>query len=243
MFDAHVYTQFFSWMAAFGSPNGFAGGAGFYCGNGLHPVAALTSGSFFLEPDLDYCNYLIMVGTQNGFVVNHLPMMMSQKMADAQARGMKLIVVDPICTAAGSHADKWIPIKPGTDASFALSIANVLVNELGIYDEEFLRKHTNAPYLIGDDGHYVRQPVSDKPLVWDQTAGRAIPFDEARPESLALTGNYQANGRACTPSFQNLKDHLLAYAPEEAARITDIAAETIRNSDGIWRCGKCRRDD
>ena len=228
MFDAHVYTQFFSWMAAFGSPNGFAGGAGFYCGNGLHPVAALTSGTFFLEPDLDYCNYLIMVGTQNGFVVNHLPMMMSQKMADAQSRGMKLVVVDPICTAAGSHADNWIPIKPGTDASFALSMANVLVNELGIYDREFLKKHTNAPYLIGDDGHYVRDSVSNKPLVWDKTANRAAPFAEARAESLALTGTFAVDGKTCTPSFQNLKDHLLAYAPEEAAKITDIKADTIR---------------
>jgi anaerobic selenocysteine-containing dehydrogenase len=229
MFDAHVYTQFFSWMAAFGSPNGFAGGAGFYCGNGLHPVAALTSGTFFLEPDLDYCNYLIMVGTQNGFVVNHLPMMMSQKMADAQARGMKLIVVDPICTAAGSHADQWIPIKPGTDASFALAMANVLVNELGLYDEAFLKQHTNAPYLIGADGRYVRQASSNKPLVWDRAQNRAIPFDEARAESLALTGSYEAGGKSCRPSFQCLKDHLLAYTPEQAAGITDIAAATIRN--------------
>ncbi len=230
MFDAHVYTQFFSWMSAFGSPNGFAGGAGFYCGNGLHPVAALTNGTFFLEPDLDHCNYLIMVGTQNGFVVNHLPMMMSTKMADAQSRGMKLVVIDPICTAAGSHADKWIPIKPGTDASFALSMANVLVNELGIYDEEFLKKYSNAPYLIGDDGHYVREFTSNKPLVWDETEDRAIPFDEARSESLALTGSYEVDGNACTPSFQMLKDHLLDYAPEKAAKITDITAETIRKT-------------
>jgi len=228
MFDAHVYTQFFSWMAAFGSPNGFAGGAGFYCGNGLHPVAALTSGTFFLEPDLDYCNYLIMFGTQNGFVVNHLPMMMSQKMVDAQERGMKLVVVDPICTAAGSHADKWIPVKPGTDASFALSMANVLVNELGIYDEAFLRKHTNAPYLVGDDGRYVRESKSNKPLVWDQAEGRAVPFDEAQPGSMALTGSYEVYGRTSAPSFQKLKDHLLAYTPESAAEITDIAADTIR---------------
>src|SRR5690606_23982878 len=36
-FDAHAYTQFFTWLAAFGTPNGVAGGASFFCGNGLHP--------------------------------------------------------------------------------------------------------------------------------------------------------------------------------------------------------------
>ncbi|MBT7950898.1 MAG: molybdopterin-dependent oxidoreductase, partial [Gammaproteobacteria bacterium] len=151
-------------------------------------------------------------------------------MIDAQHRGMKLIVVDPICTAAGSRADQWLPIKPGTDASFALSMANVLVNELGIYDEDFLKQHTNAPYLIADDGHYVRDSNSNKPLVWDETKNRAIPFDEeVEFAALAITGSYEVNDKSCTPSFQNLKEHLLAYTPEEAAKITDIAADTIRN--------------
>ena len=105
------------------------------------------------------------------------------------------------------------------------SMANVLVNELGIYDEEFLKNHTNAPYLIGSDGRYVRDSGSNKPLVWDTARDRAIPFDEAGPESLALTGTYQAGGESCAPSFQKL---LLAYTPEEAAKITDVSADIIR---------------
>lgn len=227
MFDAHVYTQFFTWLAAFGSPNGFAGGAGFYCGNGLHPISALTHGTFFLEPDLDYCNFLIMVGTQNGFVVNHLPMLMAKKMAEARARGMKLVVVDPICTTAGAHADEWIPIRPGTDAALALAMANVLINELGVYDATFLQAHTNAPYLIAEDGRYARDPVTNKPLVWDCEREQAVAFD-TRPTSVALTGTYEATAGRCMPAFQKLQEHVRGYSPERAAEITDIPAHKIR---------------
>lgn len=47
----------------------------------MHPVAELSSGAWFLEPDLEHCNYLILVGTQSGFVVlNHLPMHLANRM-------------------------------------------------------------------------------------------------------------------------------------------------------------------
>jgi molybdopterin-containing oxidoreductase family molybdopterin binding subunit len=228
MFDAHVYTQFFTWMAAFGSPNGFAGGAGFYCGNGLHPISALTHGTFFLEPDLDHCNFLIMVGTQNGFVVNHLPMLMAKKMTEARARGMRLVVVDPICTNAASHADQWIPIRPGTDAALALALAHVLVHERGTYDAAFLTRHSNAPYLVGEDGRYARAADGERPLVFDRGQGRALAFDEAG-EDLALEGTFEVGGRSYAPAFARLCEHLRRYTPEYAAGITDVPAGTIRS--------------
>src|SRR5690606_25226846 len=80
-FDAHAYVQFFCWLNAFGTPNAIAGGADFFCGNGMHPIAFLTSGAWFLEPDVEHCNYLILDGTQAGFVVHHLPMHMAQSLA------------------------------------------------------------------------------------------------------------------------------------------------------------------
>ena len=40
-------------------------------------------------------------------------------MAEARARGMKLVVVDPVGGYAGSKANEWIPIRPGTDAALA----------------------------------------------------------------------------------------------------------------------------
>jgi hypothetical protein len=50
-----------------------------------------------LEPDIDHCNYLILDGTQSGFVANHLPMDLAGG-AEGVERGM-LVVIDPIETA------------------------------------------------------------------------------------------------------------------------------------------------
>ena len=101
-----------------------------------------------------------------------------------------------------------MPIRVGTDAALALAMANVLVNELGIYDRHYLRQCTNAAYLVKEDGHYVRDPATNKPLVWDATAGTAKTFDSAPIDSVALLGNFTVNGVKAQPGFQILKEHL-----------------------------------
>ncbi len=96
------------------------GGVAHRCGAGLHTATYYINGTFHNDVDLDYCNYLILWGSNLGFLteVNALPM--ARKMAEARARGMKLVVVDPRCSVAAAKADEWIPIRPGTDSAMAL---------------------------------------------------------------------------------------------------------------------------
>ena len=103
---------------------------------------------------------------------------------------MKVVVVDPVCHHPGSKADEWIPIRPGTDAAFALGLLNVMVNDHGFYDTEFLQKYSNGPYLVGPDEYYVRDPESGKPLVWDETSGKARPFNDPNLGIPAIEGNF-----------------------------------------------------
>jgi molybdopterin-containing oxidoreductase family molybdopterin binding subunit len=42
---------------------------------------------------------------------------------------------------AAARADEWIPIIPGTDAALGLGVANVMVNELGVYDAETIQEY------------------------------------------------------------------------------------------------------
>ncbi len=215
--------------AAFGSPNLYnAGPASFFCGNGLHFASYLTHGSFHKEPDLHYCNYLILIGAQHGAMVGEDAVVVANSMADARARGMKVIVVDPICTPIAAKAEEWLPIRPGTDAAFALAIINVLLNDLGIYDAEFIKKQTNGAYLIGPDGHYLRDKATRKPLIWDAEEAKAKTYDDPGIKNLALEGKYKVNGTDGTPSFQLLKEHVKKYTCEEVAKITTIPAETMR---------------
>jgi anaerobic selenocysteine-containing dehydrogenase len=224
------FTQFMlrAFATAIGSPNVTAGSATFFCGNGMHPVAFTLTGSNDVHPDLDYCNHLVMFGTSYGFVAQMNAMGITSQMAAARARGMKLTVVDPVLSYAASHADEWIPIRPGTDAALALALMREWVIELDDYDKDFLRRYTNAPYLVGMDGRYARDPVSGKPLVGISSSGQVQPFDTAPPHDVALDGEFIAGGQSTKPSFVEFKDNLRKYTPEHAAAITSVPQETIR---------------
>jgi len=114
---------------------------------------------------------------------------------------------------------------PGTDAALMLAMINVLLNQLGIYDAGFIKRHTNGPYLVRKDGYYLR--TDGKPLVWDAGEGKAKPYD-AEVQDYALEGDFQVDGTECRPAFQLLREHVTMYTPEMAAEITTIPAATIR---------------
>src|SRR3990170_4813345 len=212
-----------SFAKATGTPN-FAGGPFF----ATHVDACyLINGTMHVEIDVPRCRYLLLFGAQRGGAVNHDAMRAAKDIAEARSRGMKLVVIDPICSPMAAKADQWVPIRPGTDGALALSMIHVLVNELGVYDRKFLRTQTNAAYLIGADGRYVRDKDSGKPLVWDELAGRPCPFDE--PGTPALEGEVEVDGKSCEPAFAKLKKHLQNFTPEYAAKITTVPPEKIRH--------------
>jgi molybdopterin-containing oxidoreductase family molybdopterin binding subunit len=208
---------------AFGTPNGYW--VGYYCGQYLHSSMFLTNGTFHCDFDQEHVNYLVLFGNQHGFMAGLNPNIAAQKMAEARKRGMKLVAVDPVCGTAGSKADEWVPIRPGTDAALVLSMINVLVNDLKIYDSSFIRRYTNGPYLVKPDGFYMRK--DGKPQVWDVAAGQAKPYD-AEVKEYAIEGSYSVDGIECTPAFQLLKAHVKKYTREMASEITTVPAATIR---------------
>jgi anaerobic selenocysteine-containing dehydrogenase len=217
-----------AFATAIGSPNVSPGSAGYFCGNGTHPVAFMLTGSNETHPDLHFCNYLLMFGTSYGFVAQSNAMGLASEMADARARGMKLTVVDPVLSYAASQADEWVPIRPGTDSAFALALMHEWVLELDHYDAAFLRRYTNGTYLIGRDGRYVRDPQSGKPLVASADTGTVGPFDELPPDETALEGVFDVGGQTASPSFVAFKQHLKPYTPDRASEITTVPAATMR---------------
>jgi ABC-type dipeptide/oligopeptide/nickel transport system ATPase component len=78
---------------------------------------------------------------------------------------VKVVAVDPVCSPAASRAEEWVPIRPGTDAALILGMVNQLINEFDLYDREFVHEKTNAPYLIDEDGYYLRAEDGERPLV------------------------------------------------------------------------------
>lgn len=65
---------------------------------------------------------------------------------DAQERGAKLVVVDPLHFHLAAHADQFVQVEPGTDLALALALLYVVVDE-GLWDRAFVDAYTNDPGL------------------------------------------------------------------------------------------------
>src|SRR5262249_17099194 len=61
--------------------------------------------------------------------------------AEAQRRGAKVVVVDPVATRTAKQADWHVRIRPGTDAALALGMMNVIMGE-GLVDRDYVDKYT-----------------------------------------------------------------------------------------------------
>ncbi len=212
---------------AFGSPNVWVGGAGNHCGSGMHVIGGLTHGAWGGSADLNYCKYVLDFGRPMGGggcyygVGAHM-----RKVAEARARGMKMVVFDPWMGMGGSHFDEMHPIVPGTDAAVGLAMINLLLNEYEIYDREYLTHDTNGPYLTKEDGHYLRD-ADGKPQIFDSLEKRLKPFD-AHVDEPSLEFDQVIDGERIRSGFSVLKEHVKSYTPEMAAEISDVPADTIR---------------
>ena len=221
------------WLKAFGSAFGTPhvnSTASPTCGKVIHPVEFFSGGGFHQQPDLHYTDMCVLVGTQFAIATRGSYNHEALDMAEARARGMKLVVVDPVGGYAASKADEWIPIRPGTDSAMALSILHVLLNEEGVYDAAFLKNKTNAPYLVGEDGLYLRDSETNEPLVFDEADGMVKTHDDPSLSDPAITqaSSLEAQGNLGRPTFELLCEHVAKYTPEDTEKITTIPAATVR---------------
>eukprot|EP01030_Chromulinospumella_sphaerica_P007807 gene7807-7636_t len=82
-------------------------------------------------PDIDHTNYFLMLGANpiasNGSLMT-VPDV-AKRIKALQARGGKLIVIDPRKTETAEVADAHHFIKPASDAAFVFALINTIVGE------------------------------------------------------------------------------------------------------------------
>ncbi len=216
-----------AWPLTIGNFNFFQSG-GTMCGGAYHPVNGYIHSAFAAANDAKYCNFWLNDGTGDGFSSHLHAAAQSHWVAKARARGMNCVTVEPRLSISGAKSEKWIPIRPATDRHFALSLCHVLMNE-GWVDYHFMRKDTNAPYLVGDDGYFIRNADGDI-YVWDAASNVAKLWNDSSidVDKLALEGDYTVEGKACKPAYQRFKDVLADCSPEEMEKITTVPPEDVR---------------
>ena len=102
-------------------------------------------------PDLDRTDYLLILGANpyasNGSVCTAPDF--PGRIEAIQARGGKVVVVDPRRSRTAEQADQWIAIRPGTDALLLAAIANVLIVD-GLADVgDHVRDHVDGVERLG----------------------------------------------------------------------------------------------
>src|SRR6185369_8700969 len=101
-------------------------------------TTAATRGLFGTMPgvaleDYEHSNLIVLWGVNPSATGIHLVPVIER----AQARGAKLVVVDPRRTPLARRADLHLPVRPGADLPVALSIINAL----------FARNHADLAFL------------------------------------------------------------------------------------------------
>jgi anaerobic selenocysteine-containing dehydrogenase len=224
----------------FGSPNNC--NANEICGWHRSAAAQFTFGASRATPELDKTGCVLLWG------YNPSTAWLSQAtgVVAAQARGARVIVVDPRRAGVAARADLWLRVRPGSDGALALGIAGVMIAE-GWFDQDFIRDWTNGPLLVRSDTGRLLTERDLSPhgspacyLAWDAAAQRPVRYDpttvsyDPPGRDLALFGHYPiatAVGTVeCRPAFDLYAALCRPYTPDVVETLTWVPRDQVRHA-------------
>ena len=141
---------------------------------------------------------------------------------EAQARGAKIIHVDPRYNRTSMISDIFARIRPGADIAFLGALIRLVI-ENGWYDAEYVKIHTNALMLVSDDYSFADGLFSgydQEKHKYDTTSwGYQLGPDKLPKKAASL------DDPRCV--FQKLRQHFSRYTPEMAETISGVPAAQI----------------
>ena len=218
------------WAQAYGTPNYAAHGG--FCSVNMAAAGIYTMGGAFWEfgaTDWDRCKMFMIFGVAEDHDSNPIKMGLGK----LKKNGAKVIGVNPVRSGYNAIADEWVGITPGTDGLFILALVHELL-KAGKVDLEYLRRYTNAPFLVNGDekspehGLFLRDE-DGKPQVLDRATGKPVAFD-AKGIKADMAGTYRHGGITHRPVFQLLAEKYIGAenGPEAVAAQCGIPADQIK---------------
>jgi DMSO reductase family type II enzyme molybdopterin subunit len=210
--------------------------------NDFSPGIYLTLGKFNVCSSLDdmfhaelflvfQCNPIYTMDASHHYTV------------EARYNGAEMVLFAPDCSPSTQFVDYHLPVRPGTDAAWALAMSKVIIDE-GIYNAEFVKEQTDLPLLVRLDTRcYLREEdleqggSAEQFYVFDERTRRIAPAPRETlvlgDVSPALEGRYEVKLRggepvSVTPVFALLREHLEDFTPERAQRICGVHPDAIR---------------
>lgn len=133
---------------------------------GIHATFGYFNTHDEMVVDFENANYILIV--RSNASLTGISTGRAHRFGEAIKNGAEVCVVDVRRSEAAARAHKWLRIKPGTDLAFALALLNVILHEkyygkeLYAHNIDFLKYHTNAPFLVVKMKH----PVTKQETWW-----------------------------------------------------------------------------
>lgn len=169
---------------------------------------------------------------------------------EGKYRGARVVSLSPDYNPTARQSSLWIPINPGADSFFAMSMINVILKEK-LYNAEFIKEQTDLPLLIKkSDGRLLRKSDMVKGgssqvfYFFDEKTSSAVEaagsmgssestlrLGEFKP---ALEGVFKVKTSAeetieVTTVFEKIKKEAERFSPEEAQKYTGIHPSIVYN--------------
>jgi formate dehydrogenase major subunit len=141
----------------------------------------------------------------------------------AQEKGAKIIHVDPRFNRTSSVADIYARIRPGADIAFLSAVINhILAKKL--YDEEYVKLHTNALFVADDAFGFdegVFSGYDHEKHKYDQSSwSPKLDPKTRKPVKAASLDDPDS-------VFSKLKAHFARYTPEMAEEVSGVLAKQV----------------
>ncbi len=133
---------------------------------GIHATFGYFNTHDEMVVDYENANFILVV--RSNASLTGISTGRAHRFGEAIKNGAEVYVVDVRRSEAAARAHKWLRIKPGTDLALALAMLHVVLHEkyygkeLYAHNEEFLKYHTNAPFLVVKAKH----PVTGQEVWW-----------------------------------------------------------------------------
>jgi anaerobic selenocysteine-containing dehydrogenase len=214
-----------------------------HCVTTGHLGTDVVTGNFNIHdevlPDFDNAKYILFVA--NNASIGGVSTCRMVRFAQGRKNGAKVVALDPRRSETAAKADEWIQTRPGTDLAFMLALMKIMMEE-ELYDDLFLKRHTNMPFLVYQDDQGELRMVADaegRPMVMEEGTANARVLKkfgndnfkdidgETFLPALKLSQPGVFEGKEVKTVFEAQIEELADYTPEWAAEITGVPPETI----------------
>jgi molybdopterin-containing oxidoreductase family molybdopterin binding subunit len=169
---------------------------------------------------------------------------------EAKDKGTKVIVIDPAYNANASKADWFIPVNPSSDGALAMGVLCEIFAQ-GWQDLDFLRNHTEAPFLIKENGMLLRmsdlgavpeqgdidpatgQPTAIDPYaVWDEETSSVVAVTEVKQPVLENVPPIE--GKSYKTVYDVVKEKVAEWSIEKASEFSGVSIDSIRELARVY---------